>query len=229
MPRNRSRLPWLKGGLFFFSLLAVIAFVHLFELESVINREWVDAHLRSKGLWGVCLFMAIVSLATPLGIPRQALSALGGYAFGALMGTVWTSIALMGGCALGFFYARFLGRNAIQKKFGKRIARIESFLAYSPFSMSMTIRLLPVGNNALTNMLAGVTRIPALPFILGSSLGYLPQTVIFALLGSGIRVEPATRAIIAAALFILSSLLGYSLYRKYKKDMAQIEAAPEER
>lgn len=221
--QSRRYAPLLKGGLFFLSLLAIIIFVRLFDLESIISRQWVDEHIRSRGVWGVCLFMALAAFLSPLGIPRQALAALGGYTFGALMGTVWTSMALVAGCALGFLYARFLAKAAVQKKFGKYIARLDAFIAYKPFTMSMTIRLFPFGNNALTSMAAGVTRVPLLPFALGSGFGYLPQTIIFALLGSGIRVEPMLRTVIAAALFVLSSFLGYYLYRKYRQSAAKAD------
>jgi uncharacterized membrane protein YdjX (TVP38/TMEM64 family) len=79
--------------------------------------------------------------------------------------------------------------------------------------MSMAIRCLPVGNNALINIAAGVTSIPAPAFIAGSAVGYLPQTVIFSLLGSGVRVDPGARLSLAVLLFLLASCLGYRIYR----------------
>ena len=62
--------------------------------------------------------------------------------------------------------------------------------------MTLLIRLLPVGNNFATSLAAGVSRVPARPFLLGSLLGYMPQTMVFALAGSGVEMgaEPARRA-----------------------------------
>ena len=85
--------------------------------------------------------------------------------------------------------------------------------------MTFIIRSLPVGNNLMTNILAGVSRIPALPFFAGSCLGYIAQNFIFALLGSGVRVEPFWRTAISAGLFVVASLLGLWLYRRYKVDV----------
>ena len=82
--------------------------------------------------------------------------------------------------------------------------------------MTVLIRLLPVGNNFATNLAAGVSRVPALPFFLGSLLGYIPQTLVFALAGSGVDVGAAWRIGIAVALFVLSGAIGAWLYRKYR-------------
>ena len=57
--------------------------------------------------------------------------------------------------------------------------------------------------------------IPA-PFFLGSLLGYIPQTLVFALAGSGVDVGAAWRIGIAVALFLVSGVIGAWLYRKYR-------------
>jgi uncharacterized membrane protein YdjX (TVP38/TMEM64 family) len=82
--------------------------------------------------------------------------------------------------------------------------------------MTLVIRCLPVGNNLLTNLAAGVSNIPAATFIGGSFIGYIPQTLIFALLGSGVRVDPVWRTTISGLLFAVSTLLGWMLYRRYR-------------
>jgi uncharacterized membrane protein YdjX (TVP38/TMEM64 family) len=82
--------------------------------------------------------------------------------------------------------------------------------------MATLIRLLPVGSNVLTNLVAGVSSVPLLPFLAGSLVGYLPQTVIFVLLGSGIHVQPVWRTVVSVALFVVSGLLGVVLYRRVR-------------
>jgi uncharacterized membrane protein YdjX (TVP38/TMEM64 family) len=82
--------------------------------------------------------------------------------------------------------------------------------------MGVLIRLLPVGNNLITNLLAGVSSAPLVSFLAGSLIGYLPQTVIFVLLGSGIHVQPVWSTAISVALFVASGLLGAFLYRRMR-------------
>jgi uncharacterized membrane protein YdjX (TVP38/TMEM64 family) len=195
--------------------LGAVILLRALDLDDVLDEGWADIHLRSQGGAGVLLFVALTMALSPLGFPRQALAALGGYAFGAASGIVWCSLGLAGGCACGFFYSRLLAHVSLRRRFGKRIQKLDAFLSHRPFLMSMAIRCLPVGNNALTNIVAGATSIPARAFIAGSAVGYLPQTIIFSLLGSGVRVDPEARLSLAVLLFILASCLGYRLYRDY--------------
>ena len=63
----------------------------------------------------------------------------------------------------------------------------------TPSAATLTLRLLPVGSNMLLNLVAGVSeRARQAPFMAASAIGYLPQTVVFALLGGGVRVSQET-------------------------------------
>ena len=54
------------------------------------------------------------------------------------------------------------------------------------------------------------------PFFSGSALGYIPQMMGFALVGSGISLEPGLRISLSAALFLVSGIIGIVLYRKFR-------------
>lgn len=197
------------------------ALVHWGGLGDMLGAEWIDGHIRGQGLTGWLLFVGLAGLATSLAVPRQAVSFMGGYAFGFVGGGLLSLAAAGLGCVLGFWYAR-LSRLAWQTRLkpeilGRRMAglvKVDEFLRDNPFGMALTIRLLPVGNNSLTNLLAGISGIPFGPFMAGSLLGYAPQTFIFALLGSGIGVAPAWRVSLALVLLAMSSLLGWRMYRR---------------
>jgi len=87
----------------------------------------------------------------------------------------------------------------------------------------MLIRLCPVGSNFLTNYLAGVTAIPFWTFLTASFLGYLPQSFIFALLGSGFADHPKLRLWGGAMLAAFS--LSFIWYFRRSKEGAKILAA----
>ena len=217
-----------RGLIFMASLLALAYALEATHFGSSLNQAWIDSEIRGKGLNGELLFIGVGALATALAMPRQIISFLGGYAFGFVFGTLLTLVATLMGSALSFFYARWLGRDFITTRFGTRIKRIDDFLSWSPFSMSLLIRLLPVGNNLATNLAVGVTKVPALPFFLGSLLGYIPQTVVFALVGSGVSVDPTLRIGLAVVLFLVSGMIGVWLYRKYRHGHtlgAEVDAA----
>jgi uncharacterized membrane protein YdjX (TVP38/TMEM64 family) len=117
---------------------------------------------------------------------------------------------------LKFVYARFLGKGLLRARLGKRAGRFEAFIHGHPFSMTVLVRLLPVGNNFLTNLAAGISSVRPGPFFSGTFLGYLPQMLVFALVGSGVHIAPATKLTLAEALFLLSGALGVFLYRGYR-------------
>jgi uncharacterized membrane protein YdjX (TVP38/TMEM64 family) len=107
-----------------------------------------------------------------------------------------------------------LGRDFVVSRFPGRVKNIDDFLRDNPLSMTLLIRLLPLGSNLVTNLAAGVSSVRPVPFFQGSAIGYLPQTLVFALVGSGISVDPELRIAISVILFIISGILGVSLYRK---------------
>ena len=197
----------------------------------VLNPAWIDTDVRGKGVGGEILFLCVAGVATAVALPRHVVSFLGGYAFGVLLGVLLALIGTVIGCIVTFFYARVVGRPLVSARLGARVQRVEDFLAAHPFWMTVLIRLLPVGNNFATNLAAGVSRVPAIPFFLGSALGYVPQTLVFALAGSGVEVGAAWRIGIAVALFLVSGVIGAWLYRRYRHGKtlgAEVDEALEE-
>lgn len=179
-----------------------------------IDRVWIDAAVRGQGLRGALLFIAAGAAGIAAGMPRQSLCFLGGYAFGFIDGAALGLIATALGSIAAFYYARLLARDYLRARFHARLREIDARLSRRPFLAALWLRLLPLGNNLLTNLAAGVASVPAAPFFAGSALGYVPQTVAFALAGSGIGVEPLARTGLSAALFIASSMVGAWLYRR---------------
>lgn len=197
-----------------------------------LSEAWIDRDVRNQGLRGELVFLGVASLATAMALPRHIVSFLGGYAFGVGIGTLLALAATEIGCALAFFYARTVGRPLVGARMAARARRIEDFLAANPFWMTLLVRLLPLGNNFLTNVVAGVTRVPALPFLSGSLVGYVPQTLVFALAGSGVDLGAGVRVVIAVLLFFVSGAIGATLYRKYRHGRSlgeEIDSALEEK
>lgn len=200
-------------------------------LADALSEGWMDAHVRGQGALGWLTFLGLAALGTAVGLPRQVVSFLAGYVYGFLAGTLLGVAGTALGAALSFFYARVLGRGPVARRMARRdarngpgrIARADAFLARAPFSTALIVRLMPVGSNILTNLLAGVSSVPALPFLLGSALGFVPQTAIFALLGSGFKVDLAWRVSLSAVLFALSTWLGWRIYRARRRDAALLD------
>ena len=213
---DRASFMALAKGLLLLLTLAGLAWgLKAAGIADALDTRWAEEHLKNKHL-GWLLFLGFAIPYTAAGLPRQLMCFIGGYAFGFLAGGLLALGATLAGCAVSFSYARFLGREFVTRKFGKRLQRINTALARNPFSMTLIIRFLPFGSNIVTNMVAGVSAIPAAWFLLGSLVGFMPQTFIFALLGSGIRVDPIFTTLLSAALLAASIILGLVLYRRYR-------------
>ncbi|TCZ64518.1 TVP38/TMEM64 family protein [Roseicella aquatilis] len=220
--RSIGKLVALAAGLILGGLL-------LRALGAAPGMDWVDRYIRDRGVLGETLFLLVGAGASAAGLPRQGVAFLGGYAFGAVAGSALGLLAQLLGCALSFFWARLVGRAWAERRlagrFGRRLRPLRDALAETPFDTTLALRLLPVGNNLALNLLAGMAGIAALPFLAASALGYLPQTVVFALLGKGVRVDGAWQIGLAAAMLAGSVLLGLRLLRRHRAGRA-LETEP---
>lgn len=206
------------------------------DLGNSVNEAWIDARVRGHGVNGALLFLLMGGLFTAIGLPRQIIAFLGGYAFsgyvfGLGLGTLLAALAALIGCMLSFGYARLFGKGLLRAKLGARAGRFDHFIHEHPFAMTVLIRLLPVGSNLLTNLAAGISSIRPAAFFSGTLLGYLPQTLVFALVGSGVHIAPALKLSLAVGLFLISGALGAYLYRRFRHGQsldAQIDEALEE-
>ena len=205
-------------GLVLIGLLVALGFLLKSSgLGENIDKDWIDVHVRNNGFEGRLLFVGVAALLAAAGFPRQIISFLAGYAFDLNLGFVLALIACGIGCTIAFLFARIIGRDWVKSKFPRRLDKADQFFSANTFTTTLLIRFMPAGSNFVTNLVAGVSGAKALSFIAGSTLGYMPQTVIFALLGSGINLDPGFRITLSVVLFISSIALGIFLYRKYKR------------
>jgi uncharacterized membrane protein YdjX (TVP38/TMEM64 family) len=222
--RATARLAMLVAGLVLGGLL-------LRALGAAPGTAWVDRYIRDEGLFGEAVFILAGAMAAAVGVPRQGVAFLGGYAFGAALGSALGLIAQLLGAALAFGWARAVGRGWAERRlagrYGRRLRRLRDTLVDRPFDTTLALRLLPVGSNIALNLLAGMAGIAALPFLAASAIGYLPQTVVFALLGKGVRVDGGWQIGIAVAMLVSSVAIGFRLLRQHRAGQVLEQETPE--
>ena len=70
---------------FFILVLTILFFSHLISLSpsfDAFNQEWIDNHTRDNGVTGIAKFLAVSVFLLSIGLPRQLVAFMGGYAFG---------------------------------------------------------------------------------------------------------------------------------------------------
>ncbi|KFZ37556.1 hypothetical protein HR45_08995 [Shewanella mangrovi] len=202
------------------SLFTVLIFVLLALLvesgwfEHLTDKQWVAALINQEGISGDALVFGCAVLFMAVGGPRQLVALVYGYTLGTALGTLMAAMAAIVGCGVTFYLARFTIKGIITRRFGKKTKKFEQFICHKTWLKVIIIRFLPVGSNLVTNLLAGSTHTPSSGFFLGSFIGYLPQTFIFASAGAGIGFSDHFTLMFSCILLVASSLIGTYLYRR---------------
>ena len=172
-------------------------------------RQW----LAGDPTTALILFTGIGVLFVSVGLPRQTVALAGGYIYGSLAGGALALLITLAGSALTYTIARRLGRPLLQRYFPGPIARVNRWSADHVFSKTLALRLFPVGSNLATNIGAGIGKAAPSRFFLASSIGFIPQTAVFALSGTAVGKSSSLHLIVAILMLIASLLIGTYVYR----------------
>ena len=193
-------------------LLNSVDFDDLFKSLPFTNTDagWMNGKLA---------YLVCASLLVAVGCPRQVVSFFAAYFFGLWMGILLGVIATTLACILSFSIARVFRRYFKGLLKGKLKLAFE-FWSKNTFFATMIWRFIPAGSNLLINLVAGAFGISALPFIMGSAVGYIPHTIVFALLGSGVEVGSNFQILASGILLVVSVLLGFVLFKKHQRQLS---------
>jgi len=205
---------------------ATIILTCLLALYLLIRNDWMpsftDHHLIAHWLdhagplkWLSLYVSAIVFIGA--GGPRQAIAFLFGFLFGGPLGIVIALLVTLAGSMGCFLLARHIIGPLLEQRFTKYLRLFEKSLLRDPAKKILIIRLLPIGSNLFTNLFSGACKLKTSAFVIGSLLGFLPQTAVFAMAGSGVRLSDHHQMTISILLFTLSSALGIYLYFNREK------------
>jgi uncharacterized membrane protein YdjX (TVP38/TMEM64 family) len=151
------------------------------------SHETVERWVKQVGVLGplliVCL-MVVAVVASP--IPSAPIAVAAGAAYGHTLGTVLVAAGAEIGALLAFLFAKWLGHDALRKRFGNRL---DMGLLGSQNVLMMTVfasRLMPFVSFDLMSYAAGLTRLHFWRFALATFAGILPASFLLAHLGGEI-------------------------------------------
>ncbi|WP_076419443.1 VTT domain-containing protein [Colwellia sp. UCD-KL20] len=198
--------------------MAISILVALYALLSItlFTQESFQTYLLSftpTNVYSTLLLLTLLSGLSCIGVPRQVIAFTCGYFFGVALGVAYATFTVTLAAYITYKLASLFQHSYIATKYKTQLVQLNKFLSVKTFSKTLIIRLLPVGSNFLTNILAGIATVPLSPYILGSFVGFIPQMMIFALAGSGVKLAESTHIITAVILFIIASLLGWQLHK----------------
>lgn len=182
--------------------------------EYIPAAQWGET-LESAGIKGMAFFLVASMLATSVGLPRQLVAFIAGLAYGVFTGLGMSLIAALCGCLLTATVSRRFFANIVSARFPKPIATLDKLIERDLFLKILVLRLQPLGTNLLTNVCIGFTQASMPKFIAASAVGYIPQMLVFNLLGVGVRVDSQVQLMLSVVLLLVSVALGVLLYKRH--------------
>lgn len=213
---------WVRAAVLGLLVLAGLLLALTVELPDVATvRGWIDG----AGPWtwaGIVLGVALVLLAP---VPRSAVSVLLGVVVGFQAGL---GVALAGGMLSGlaaFGLARLLGRPAVARLAGRRMAGIDRLMLDRGFWALLAGRLIPVVPFVVVSYGAGLTAVRLAPYALSTALGLVPSTLVQVGVGAsaGALVHWATPAVVVpvTVVLVLVSALGLLVWWRRRPEREQ--------
>jgi uncharacterized membrane protein YdjX (TVP38/TMEM64 family) len=187
-----SRSTIVRLAVFIAVAVVILALITTFRdrltLASVATRE---AQLRQRiadhpveMFTGAFLVYVVV---TGLSLPGATVLTLAyGWLFGFWRALVLVSFASTTGATIAFLLSRFLLRDAIQARFGDRLAKINESLRREGAFYLFILRLIPQVPFFILNAVMGLTPMPARTFWWVSQVGMLPGTTVYLWAGSSV-------------------------------------------
>ena len=188
-PRERLRLgDWVRIAL---PIALVIAFMFLawrlgyFKLRHPQHLGEAADRVRDVP-WLGPIFVGVYALIGAFAAPVSPLAYGAGAVFGPIRGSLFVWVASLIGAAIGYWMARGAWAGTAHRLLGRYAEKLRRLREQNTFLMTFRVQLLPIVPFGVFNYAAGTSRLPFLPFILGTALGIIPGTVAAVYIGDRI-------------------------------------------
>lgn len=179
-------------------------------------RQWAA----DVGAAGALLFVVGYAGLTLTPVPKNVLTVAAGLVWGFWPALLMVYVGALLGAGASFVIGRFLGREAVERWTGARIARLDAALAHRGFLAVLGARLVPVIPFTLINYGAGLTAVRRRDYALGTALGIIPGSAAYVALGAfGLELGPPFWIAVAAlGVLMLGGLVTGEVLRRRRAD-----------
>lgn len=198
------------------SLPLLLYIIYSSPMKNWLNPDHMDKLKQELKYWYIVvplLFWFVGTLCIGFGMPRMFISIFAGGIFGLWFGVIIMEITCLTGALIMFFYARWTRKTFLSKMWKKQIPVMDEYMQKHGFLTTLLLRQIPLPGVVL-NILMGLSCVKISLFILASAIGFLPQNIIFTLMGSGLKENFLSRTLISSSGLIAFSILLYFLYHK---------------
>ena len=175
-------------------------------------RQWVDGH----GLMGCAAYVGMVFLQVVVAvIPGEPLEISGGYAFGAVRGSLLCLLGAFLGSVAVFALVRRFGRELVDIFFPREKLEKLKFLQSSPKGDALfwLVFMVPGTPKDLLCYFAGLTDLSWGKWLLLCTVGRLPSVLTSTIGGDALGVKDYQFAVLVFAATLAVSAVGLLIYR----------------
>jgi uncharacterized membrane protein YdjX (TVP38/TMEM64 family) len=207
--RTAADSTWARAAVLLILLAGATALALTVDLPPIgVVRSWVDG--AGPLAWaGMVLGLAVVLLAP---VPRSAVSVFVGVAagFGSGLALALAGAFLSGLAAFGL--SRALGRAAVIRLAGPRLARVDRMMVDRGFTAVLAGRLLPMMPFVVLSYGAGLTATRLAPYASATAVGLVPSTIVQVGIGAsaGVLAESATAITVGSVVLAVLVLCGWA-------------------
>ncbi len=206
----------LRKALVLATVLAGIVAFFAFDLDRFFSLAFIqDSQQQFAALYDqrpvlvTLVYFVVYVVITALSLPGAAIMTLAaGASFGLVWGTVVVSFASTLGATLAMLAARYLLRDSIQQRFGRRLDDVNRGVEKEGAFYLFTLRLIPAVPFFMLNLLMGLTRMKTWTFFWVSQVGMLAGTIAYVNAGTQIAQITSLRGILSPALLGSFAALG---------------------
>lgn len=181
-PHRWARRAVLGRAVALFVFIVVATLIGVFvPLPTVSSLRLAAA---PAGAWGAIVFVLGYAIVTLTPVPKGALSILAGLVWGFWGGVLIVYIGALLGAGAAFLLGRWLGREAIERFTGTRVARVDGLLRRRGFLALLGARLVPVIPFTVINYAAGLTAVRRRDYALATAVGIIPGDLAYVAIGA---------------------------------------------
>ena len=207
---NRNKLAILAAIAVLMALYFYLDLGRYMTLEALKNnRKTLAGFYETHQAACITIFICIYVIQTALSLPGAAiLSISAGAIFGTVTGTICAVTGATIGATLAFLVTRYLFHDAVERRVGSRLARLNRELNERGLNYLLFLRLVPVFPFFLINLGAGLTRMPLKTFFFGTAIGIIPGGFVFCNAGANLASIASLRDVASPRVFGSFALLG---------------------
>jgi uncharacterized membrane protein YdjX (TVP38/TMEM64 family) len=198
--------------------LIILALISLFSdtirryITPQIVRDWVLGF----GVWAPVMFIAAMALAAFTPFPDSVLTFSSGIIFGPFFGTLLSLTGSLIGNTFSFYFADWVGKEYLSKKFPTAYKTIEAFADNIGWRGIFILRLIPTPIPIdWISYSGGISKMKYIPFITATACGILPGQATTVLLGSSLTSNSLTSFLVTLIPVAILLITLYFMSKKY--------------